>query len=274
MLVQPRQSVAKKITIQSLMRPYEHLTGMTGTAWEERKEFRNVYRMKTVRFGPRLPLQRHRREDKVFADSDGRWEAVVSDIVSQHQKGRPVLVATRSVEKSQRLSQMLEDRSVDHALLNGVNHAQEAEIITQAGQQGVVTVAARMAGRGVEIKLGQGVEELGGMHVVGTERHILSRIDRQLAGRCGRRGSPGSVQFFVSAEDDVLDALPERQRRRFKRKCEKGASTSRDSDSLARALDRAQSTFAGHFAHIRRTLLVKDLAQEETERILFGQDRL
>lgn len=272
--IRPRQTVAKKVTIQSLMRPYEHLAGMTGTAWEERKEFSSVYRMKTVRFAPRLSLRREHRPDKFFADSEARWEAVAAEIVSQRQRGRPVLVGTRSVEKSEQLSQMLKDRGVDHELLNGVNHAREAEIIAQAGQKGTVTVAARMAGRGVEIKLGEGVEELGGMHVIGTERHILSRIDRQLAGRCGRRGHPGSAQFFASTDDDVLEILPERRRRRIKRECDRRGTGSQGPDSASKAIDTAQSMFADRFAQIRRTLLVRDLAQEETERILFGQENL
>ncbi len=272
--IQPRQTVAKKITIQSLMRPYEHLAGMTGTAWEERKEFRGVYGMKTLRFEPRLPLRRHLRPDRFSADAEARWEAVAEDIAAEHARGRPVLVGTRSVEKSEELSRMLKARNVDHQLLNGVNHAHEAEIIAEAGDRGVVTVAARMAGRGVEIKLGDGVEELGGMHVVSTERDVLSRVDRQLAGRCGRRGHPGTVQYFVSADDDVFQVLPEGRRKRMKRRCEKLGSGAQSSDSLAHAVQSAQSIFAHRFAQIRRALLVRDLAQEETQRILFGQDRL
>ncbi len=272
--IQPRQTVAKKITIQSLIRPYERLAGMTGTAWEERKEFRTVYGMRILRFEPRLRLRRQERPDRFSTGADARWEAVVEDILAEHARGRPVLVGTRSIDKSEALSQMLKDRKVDHQVLSGVNHAREAEIIAEAGQRGAVTVAARMAGRGVEIKLGDGVEELGGMHVVSTERDILSRVDRQLAGRCGRRGSPGSVQYFVSTDDDVFQVLSERRRKRVKRDCERLGSGPRNSDSLSRTVQTAQEMFAHRFSQIRQALLVRDLAQEETQRILFGQDRL
>ena len=272
-LIQPRQKVARKITIQALIRPYENLAGMTGTAWEARGEFSSVYGMKTVRFAPRLPLRRERRPDLVFRDAEARWETVASEVEALHAAGRPILVGTGSVENSQILSRMLKDRGVPHEVLNAVDHAREAEIIAQAGQRGSVTVAAKMAGRGVEIKLGKGVEELGGMHVIGTERHILSRIDRQLAGRCGRRGQPGSVQFYASLEDGVLEVLPESARRRAGKYCRRGTDPHR-SRELENLFDEAQAMFAARFAQIRKMLLVQDLAQEETQRILFGQQNL
>jgi len=272
--VRPRQTVAKKITIQALMRPYENLAGMTGTAWEARREFSSVYGMPTVRFAPRLPLRRAQRPDRYYAEADARWRAVVEDIAREHAAGRPVLVGTRSVEKSQRLSEMLTASGVPHEVLNAVDHAREAEIIAQAGQKGSVTVATNMAGRGVEIKLGAGVAELGGMHVVGTERHILLRVDRQLAGRCGRRGQPGSVQFFGTLEDDVFEVLPERRRRALRRRYGgKGAEAIRPG-SLQKVVAKAQGMFAARFAQVRRALLVRDLAQEEADKILFGQENL
>jgi preprotein translocase subunit SecA len=272
--VRPRQTVAKKITIQALVRPYESLAGMTGTAWEPRREFATVYGMKIVRFAPRLPLRRQQKPDVFFLRDEARWAAVAADIGQQRAAGRPVLVGTRSVEKSQRLSQMLTDRGIPHHVLNAVDHAKEAEIIAEAGQRGVVTVAANMAGRGVEIKLGDEVEELGGMHVIGTERHTLTRIDRQLAGRCGRRGQPGSVQFYASLEDDVLDILPEHRRARLKRKHTRRDAAPFHSPALKRLFDRAQAMFATRFAQVRHMLLVKDLAEEEADRILFGQENL
>jgi preprotein translocase subunit SecA len=268
----PRQTVAKKITIQSLMRPYENLAGMTGTAWEARCAFAAVYGMRTIRFAPRLPLKRDRRPDRFFAQSDARWEAVAADIAAQHAAGRPILVGTRSVEKSQTLSRMLEEQNVPHRVLNAVDHAEEAEIIAEAGQKGSVTVATNMAGRGVEIKLGDGVADLGGMHVIGAERHTMARVDRQLAGRCGRRGQPGTVQFYGSLEDDMLEALPERRRKRLKRR-HAGSGPIRSAD-VPRLFDRVQRMFDARFAQMRRALLVQDLAQEEADRILFGQQNL
>ncbi|MBS3764265.1 MAG: preprotein translocase subunit SecA, partial [Planctomycetes bacterium] len=202
----PRQEVAKKITVQSLIRPYDHLSGMTGTAWEAKRELSNVYSMKTVRFPPRRADQTEFRPDAAFAESDHRWEAVVEEVDAEHAKGRPLLVGTRSVEASEQLSEMLEEKGIEHDVLNAVNHEREAEIIAHAGEVGRVTVATNMAGRGVEITLGEGTADRGGIHVLGTERHLLGRMDRQLAGRTGRRGQPGSVHFFASLEDDIFEA--------------------------------------------------------------------
>jgi preprotein translocase subunit SecA len=230
--------------------------------------------MRTVRFAPRLPLRRLRRPDLFFAQSDPRWEAAVADIKAEYDKGRPVLVGTRSVEKSRLLSGMLEEAGVPHRVLNAVDHAKEAEIIAEAGQRGSVTVATKMAGRGVEIKLGEGVEDLGGMHVLGTERHTLVRVDRQLGGRCGRRGQPGTIQFYGSLDDDILEILPERRRRGLKRRHASAGSRPIASHRMTKLFDRVQAMFAARFAQIRRMLLVQDLAQEEADRILFGQQNL
>jgi len=272
--IQPRQKVAKKITVQSLMRPYENLAGMTGTAWEIRRELSGVYNMKTIRFSPRLPLKRERRPDLFFADADARWEAVARDVAAEYAKGRPVLVGTRSVEKSRRLSELLDELKVPHQVLNAVDHANEAEIIAHGGEKGRVTVATNMAGRGVEIKLGKGVAELGGMHVVGTERHTVGRLDRQLMGRVGRRGQPGSAQFYASVEDDVLVVLSEGQRKRLKRKYARRGKNPWTSKRLEKLFNTVQAMFSQHFARIRRNLLLQDLAQEEADKILFGQQNL
>lgn len=271
--IHPRQQVAKKITIQSLIRPYDHLAGMTGTAWEARAEFNSVYSMKTLRFSPRLADQTRFHDDMVFLDSDERWDAVARQVEQENARGRPVLVGTRSVDASQHLSELLEERGIEHDVLNAVNHTREAEIIAEAGERGKVTVATNMAGRGAEIKLGEGVKELGGLHVLGTERHALHRLDRQLAGRTGRRGQPGSVQFCACVEDDVFEAVPERTRQRLENKYSENGRLipHRKATKLVR---NAQSRFSDHFARVRKSLLVKDLAQEEGDKILFGQDKL
>jgi preprotein translocase subunit SecA len=271
--IHPRQQVAKKITIQSLIRPYEHLAGMTGTAWEARGEFRSVYSMKTVRFSPRLEDQTDFRQEMVFLDSDARWNAVAHQIEEEHQKGRPVLVGTRSVEASEHLSDVLQQRDIEHEVLNAVNHKKEAEIIAEAGQRGKVTVATNMAGRGAEIKLGEDVQELGGLHVLGTERHTLHRLDRQLAGRTGRRGQPGSVQFCACVEDDVFQAVPERSREKLQKKYG-GNGQLVPPRKVKKLIRNAQSQFSDHYSRVRKQLLVKDLAQEEGDKILFGQDKL
>ena len=270
--VQPRQRVAKKITVQSLIRPYEHLAGMTGTAWEARSEFSGVYGMKTVRFEPRLPERTDFRPDVVFPDSEARWEAVVEDIVREHARGQPILLGSRSVDSSQHLSDMLKARGVPHEVLNAVNHAREAEIIALAGQKGSVTVSTNMAGRGVEITLGEGVPELGGLHVIGAERHTLDRVDRQLSGRTGRRGQPGSVQFYASLDDDVFQVLPEGTRQRLKRRYSRGDGQPIPAGKLDGLIRHSQRKFSKHFAQMRRVLLIRDLAQEEGDKILFGKD--
>jgi len=272
--VRPRRTTARKITVQGLIRAYENLAGMTGTAWEARGEFKSVYDMAMVRFAPRRPLRREFREDLFFCDSDARWEAVASAIQREHERGRPVLVGTRSVEKSQRLSEMLDQRGVPHQVLNAVDHAREAEIIAEAGLRGRVTVATRMAGRGVEIKLGEGVEELGGLHVIGTERDVLRRIDKQLAGRCGRRGQPGSIQFYASLEDDLLQILPERRRGNLKRRHRGRGGSAFASKQLESVFAKAQGMFARHYANVRQALLAEDLAEERADTILFGQQNL
>jgi preprotein translocase subunit SecA len=272
--IQPRQTVAKKVTIQSLIRPYENLAGMTGTAWEDRREFHSAYGMKTVRFAPRVPLRMDVRPPLFFAGSEARWEAVAAEIEAEHGKGRPILVGSWSVEDSQLLSGMLKDRGVDHSVLNAVDHAREAEIIAEAGQKGSITVATNMAGRGVEIKLGEGVAELGGLHVIGGEKHLLARLDRQLAGRTARRGQPGSVQFYGALDDELLAALPEGRLRRLRTRYAGRGKGALPGTQLKRLFDTAQETYAVKFARIRWMLLTQDLAEEEAERILFGQDRI
>jgi preprotein translocase subunit SecA len=271
--IQPRQTVAKKITIQSLLRPYKHLAGMTGTAWEARREFQSVYNMKTVRFPPRLEDQTDVREPLLFSDNDARWRAVTDEIETEHAAGRPVLVGTRSVKSSEKLSDMLDQRGISHQLLNAVNEASEAEIIANAGEKGHVTVAAHMAGRGVEIALGDGVKDLGGMHVIATEFHPLHRMDRQLAGRTGRRGQPGSVRFFGCVEDDVFKSLTEREGKRL-RALMPDDDRPVDYKEVSSFIEKAQRRFARHFAQVRKKLLSRDLMREEGERILFGQDKL
>jgi len=272
--VKPRQKVAKKITVQSLIRPYHHLAGMTGTAWEARTEFSSVYSMRTIRFAPRLIDHTEFRPDLIYANAEARWEAVADQIVKAHDSGQPVLVGTRSVDASENISAMLQERGLEHEVLNAVNHAREAEIIALAGQKGSVTVATNMAGRGVEIKLGEDVPELGGMHVIGTERHTLRRVDRQLAGRTGRRGQPGSVQFYSSLEDDVFRVFPDGLQARIKRRFADADSEPIPAAKIAGLIQDGQRQFAKHFARMRRMLLVRDLAQEEGDKILFGQENL
>ncbi|MEA2015533.1 MAG: preprotein translocase subunit SecA [Actinomycetota bacterium] len=192
------------VTIQNYFRMYEKIAGMTGTALTEAAEFRHIYNLETVVIPTNEPMIRKDLSDLIYKTEEVKFERVVEDIVSRYEKGQPVLVGTISIEKSERLSRMLKRRGVPHQVLNARYHEKEAEIIAGAGQKGAVTIATNMAGRGTDIVLGEGVVELGGLHVLGTERHESRRIDNQLRGRSGRQGDIGSSQFYLSTEDDLL----------------------------------------------------------------------
>lgn len=193
-----------RISYQRFFRRYLNLAGMTGTGSEVRREIRAVYGMDVFRIPPAQRIRRTVAADHISLTAEEKWQAVVNRIVDVHETGRPVLIGTRSVEASEHLSEMLLQHGVEHALLNARQDDREAEIVAEAGRRGKVTVATNMAGRGTDIKLGDGVAELGGLHVIMTERHDSRRIDRQLFGRCGRQGDPGAAETFVSLEDDLV----------------------------------------------------------------------
>lgn len=192
------------ITYQNFFRMYKKLSGMTGTAKTEDEEFREIYNMEVISIPTNKPVIRDDRPDILYPNLKSKFKAVVEDIKERHAKGQPILVGTVAVETSELLSEMLDQAGVPHAVLNAKNHAKEAEIIMNAGQRGAVTIATNMAGRGTDIKLGPGVRELGGLAVIGTERHESRRIDNQLRGRSGRQGDPGVSQFYLSLEDDLM----------------------------------------------------------------------
>jgi len=215
---------AARVTVQDFFLRYKKLSGMTGTAATDARELRkiykvNVFKVPTNRRGARVWVA-----DRVFSTEAEKFQAVADKIVEWNQHGVPVLVGTRSIEKSEKLSALLTAADIEHQILNAKNHEIEAQIVAQAGQKGKVTVATNMAGRGTDIKLGEGIAQLGGLHVIGTERHESRRIDRQLAGRCARQGDPGFCEFFVSLEDEIIEAYGEkpaaRIRRRYKGKGE------------------------------------------------------
>jgi len=195
---------AARITVQDLFLRYQHLAGMTGTAMSASREFRKVYKKIVIPVPTNRPCQRVRLPDSVFAHAEDKWQAIAAEILELHQQGRPVLVGTRSIDKSVILSKLLEQQGIEHKVLNAHEVAAEAEIVARAGQPGKVTVATNMAGRGTDIKLDPGVADLGGLHVICTELHDSARIDRQLMGRCGRQGDPGTVRQFMSLDDDVI----------------------------------------------------------------------
>jgi preprotein translocase subunit SecA len=195
---------AARITVQDLFLRYQFLAGMTGTAMTASREFRKVYKKTVIPVPTNRPCQRQRLPERVFAHAEDKWNAIVEETVELHRQGRPVLIGTRSIDKSVILSKLLVQQEIEHKVLNAHEVAAEAEIVARAGQRGKVTVATNMAGRGTDIKLEAGIAELGGLHVICTELHDSARIDRQLIGRCGRQGDPGTVRQYMSLDDDVI----------------------------------------------------------------------
>jgi len=204
-----------RISYQRFFRRYLHLAGMTGTAREVAGELWSIYRLRVVTIPTNRPLRRYYLPDRIYTNSEERWEAVVNRISEMHNKGRPVLVGTRSVAASEHLSMLLNNAGLPHRVLNARQDREEAQIIALAGERGRITVATYMAGRGTDIRLGQGVAEIGGLHVIATERHEARRIDRQLFGRCGRQGDPGTSEAIVSLEDELIESYVSRPIRKI-----------------------------------------------------------
>jgi len=202
--VQQEQKTLATITLQNLFRLYPKLAGMTGTAVTEAEEFHKIYKLEVVSIPTNQPMIRDDHPDVIYKTEESKFEAVIDEVLEMNKRGRPVLVGTVSVEKSERLARMLEKRGLLHSVLNAKQHEREAEIVKDAGQTGAVMIATNMAGRGTDIVLGDGVREAGGLHIIGTERHESRRIDNQLRGRSGRQGDPGSSRFFISLEDDLM----------------------------------------------------------------------
>ena len=197
-------SQAARVTVQDFFLRYDRLAGMTGTASTSTRELRKIYKCRVVPVPTNRPPIRQKLPTLVFGTSDDKWQAIIDEIVAAHEQGRPVLVGTRSIDKSEKLSNLLLQCDIEHAVLNARHIAKEAEIVAEAGQRGKVTVATNMAGRGTDIRLGPGVAEIGGLHVICTELHESQRIDRQLIGRCGRQGDPGTYRQFLALDDEIL----------------------------------------------------------------------
>jgi preprotein translocase subunit SecA len=202
-LSDPSETVGR-LSFQRYFRLYHRLSGMTGTAREATNELWQIYRLPVVTIPTNKPCIRRELPDRVFASDDAKWRAIVEDVCAMHRTSRPILIGTRSVAASERLAERFAAEGVAFRLLNAVRHQEEAQIIAEAGERGRITIATNMAGRGTDIRLGHGVAELGGLHVIATERHESRRVDRQLFGRAARQGDPGSAQAFVSVEDDLL----------------------------------------------------------------------
>ncbi|REJ24550.1 MAG: preprotein translocase subunit SecA [Bacillaceae bacterium] len=269
--IQNESMTLATITFQNYFRMYEKLAGMTGTAKTEEEEFRNIYNMQVITIPTNKPVIREDRPDLVYRTMEGKFKAVVEDIVQRHMIGQPVLVGTVAVETSELLSNMLKKRGIPHNVLNAKNHAKEAEIIEQAGQKNAVTIATNMAGRGTDIKLGEGVKELGGLAVIGTERHESRRIDNQLRGRSGRQGDPGVTQFYLSMEDELMRRFGSESMMSMMDRLGMDDSQPIQSKMITRAVESAQKRVEGNNFDARKQLLQYDDVLRQQREIIYKQ---
>ncbi len=259
---------------------YEKLSGMTGTASTEANEFAKIYETDVTSIPTHRPMVRADENDFIFKTKDAKYRAVVDDIAEAHERGQPVLVGTISVEISEMLSGMLTRRGIPHEVLNAKNHAREAEIIARAGEQKAVTIATNMAGRGVDIKLGEGVAELGGLYIVGTERHESRRIDNQLRGRAGRQGDPGRSRFFLSAEDDLIRIFAGDRIYKILDRLGPGDDLPIEAKMLSKTVEGAQKKVEEQNFNIRKRVLdyddvlnkQREVIYSERRRVLEGED--
>ncbi|MCM3704315.1 MULTISPECIES: preprotein translocase subunit SecA [Cytobacillus] len=269
--IQNESMTLATITFQNYFRMYEKLAGMTGTAKTEEEEFRNIYNMNVVVIPTNRPIARDDRADLIYATMDGKFRAVVEDIAERHKKGQPVLVGTVAIETSEIISKYLTKKGVPHNVLNAKNHGREAEIILDAGKQGSVTIATNMAGRGTDIKLGEGVKEIGGLCVIGTERHESRRIDNQLRGRSGRQGDPGVTQFYLSMEDELMRRFGSDNMKSMMERLGMDDTQPIQSKMVSRAVESAQKRVEGNNFDARKQLLSYDDVLRQQREILYGQ---
>ena len=268
--IQDETKTSASITYQNLFRMYKKLAGMTGTGKTEEEEFREIYNIRVIPIPTNRPIQRIDHSDLLYASIDAKFKAVIEDVKARYQKGQPVLVGTVAVETSDFLSKKLVEAGVPHEVLNAKNHYREAQIIMNAGQRGAVTIATNMAGRGTDIKLGEGVRELGGLCVIGTERHESRRIDNQLRGRSGRQGDPGESQFYLSLEDDLMKRFgSERLKGVFERL--NMSDEAIESRMLTRQVESAQKRVEGNNYDTRKQVLQYDDVMREQREIIYAQ---
>ena len=268
--IQDETKTSASITYQNLFRMYKKLSGMTGTGKTEEEEFREIYNIRVIPIPTNRPVQRIDHSDLLYASIEAKFKAVVEDVKARYQKGQPVLVGTVAVETSDYISKKLVAAGVPHEVLNAKNHYKEAQIIMNAGQRGAVTIATNMAGRGTDIKLGEGVRELGGLCVIGTERHESRRIDNQLRGRSGRQGDPGESQFYLSLEDDLMKRFgSERLKGVFERL--NMSDEAIESRMLTRQVEAAQKRVEGNNYDTRKQVLQYDDVMREQREIIYSQ---
>ncbi len=261
------------ITFQNYFKMYKKLAGMTGTAKTEEQEFIEIYNLPVVVIPTNKPVIRKDYPDVVYATEKTKFKKIVEEIKECYKRGQPVLVGTRSIEKSERLSKMLKREGIPHQVLNAKYHEKEAEIIKKAGQKGMVTIATNMAGRGVDIVLGEGVKELGGLHIIGTERHESRRIDNQLRGRAGRQGDPGSSRFYLSLEDEILRLFGGNSIKRIMSMLKMDEDTPLEHPMLTRAIENAQKKVEAYHFEIRKNLLEYDNVLNKHREVIYKERR-
>ena len=259
------------ITFQNLFRMYNKLSGMTGTAKTEEEEFRNIYNMYVICIPTNKPVIRIDATDLLYPGKEGKYNAIVRVVAEKHKEGQPILIGTIAIETSELLSKMLTKKGIKHEVLNAKNHAREAEIIAKAGEIGAVTIATNMAGRGTDIKLGPGVKELGGLCVIGTERHESRRIDNQLRGRAGRQGDPGFSQFFVSFEDDLLVRFGSERYKQMMASIGFTGDQAIRNNMFAKTVETAQKRVEGNNFDIRKHLLNYDDVMNNQRAIIYDK---
>lgn len=262
------------ITFQNYFRLYNKISGMTGTAQTEEDEFREIYGLDVIVVPTNMPMIREDLPDIVYKVENAKFNAIVKDIEETHKKGQPILVGTISIEKSEILSSMLRKKGIPHQVLNAKYHEKEAEIISHAGEEGMVTIATNMAGRGTDIKLGEGVVKLGGLKIIGTERHEARRIDNQLRGRSGRQGDPGCSRFYISLEDDLMRLFGSDKMKNMVSKLGLPDDEPIESKMVSGAIEQAQKKVEGNNFDIRKTLLQYDNVMNRQREIIYGQRKM
>lgn len=270
--IQDESKTSASITYQNMFRMYKKLAGMTGTAKTEEEEFREIYNMRVIPIPTNRPVARIDHQDLLYPTLESKFKAVIADVKARHEEGQPVLVGTVAVETSDLISKMLTQAGIPHEVLNAKNHFKEAQIIMNAGQRGAVTIATNMAGRGTDIKLGEGVRELGGLCVIGTERHESRRIDNQLRGRSGRQGDPGESQFYLSLEDELMRRFgSERIKALLDRFIEEDSDVVIKSRMLTNQVESAQKRVEGNNYDTRKQVLQYDDVMREQREIIYAE---
>ncbi len=269
--IQQETKTLATITFQNLFRMYNKLSGMTGTAKTEEEEFREIYNMYVIAIPTNKPVIREDMADLIYASKKSKFKAIIDEIAERHEKGQPVLVGTIAIETSEEISNLLKKRGIPHEVLNAKNHAREAEIIAKAGEKGSVTIATNMAGRGTDIKLGEGVKELGGLCVIGTERHESRRIDNQLRGRSGRQGDPGFTQFYIAMDDELMIRFGSEKIKNILQSTGIDDGMVVRSKMFSRSVASAQKRVEGNNYDMRKSVLQYDDVMNKQRELIYGK---